>query len=161
MKKSILILLCSISMSAQPYIQGTFDVRNLATGSEPTNGNSALNYQLKAGLISYNTKAKIRVGVLYERFEYIDFMRYGLEIGFSQPITKRIVCEPTIILSQIERKTLLKSSVSIGVGLDTIYYLTDNIGIVLTTEYITRPDNSTCTFSNYLGFRYKFNEYSK
>jgi len=98
---------------------------------------------------------------LYERFEYIDFMRYGLELGFSQPITKRIVCEPTVILSQIERKTLLKSSVSIGVGLDTVYYLTDNIGIVLTSEYITRPDNSTCTFSNYLGIRYKFNEYSK
>jgi len=47
MKKSILTLLFSISMSAQPYIQSTFDVRNLATGSNPTNGNSALNYQIK------------------------------------------------------------------------------------------------------------------
>jgi len=158
--KTIIILLISLTTYSQGQLGVYGDVRNAAFGSAPTNYKSQLNWMLKGSLIAYSG-APIKVGVLYEEFNAIDFIRWGLELGYSFKISDKIRIETTADLTKIDRKSLHITSISWGVNAETIYFITDNLGVVILCSYTDRNDIKKWVPSTYVGLVWKFNQYKQ
>lgn len=163
MKKLLFILLISITVNAQPYVGVLGDVRNATIGSEQTNNCSKLNYIIKAGVIGYDS-VPFKAGVSYERFDAIAFEKWAVELGWSANMgrifNKEIHFEPSLELFKIDRKELHISSVSLGVNLETKYYLTKNIAIDILYQITDRKDIDKIVASVFLGVNWRFNKHT-
>lgn len=60
------------------FITFGFDARNATIGSKPTNKDPELNFHIKTGFVVKN----VEIGVLYERFNRIEFQAYAATVGY-------------------------------------------------------------------------------
>jgi len=157
--KYLLLLLCSIGF-AQPYLSVGIDGRNAIIGSDPTNNNPEIDALFRFGAISYAGAIKnVKIGGVIEKFNAIDFNKYAFEIGY---VFRGDILElqTTIEAGWIERYKM--NYWTVGMNNDVIYWVNDNLGIVLTNNLSHRTDldalygGKNYKFSNYLGIHYKF-----
>jgi len=164
MKKIIIMLLLApLFVSGQPYITSTVDFRNAVIGSKPTNDKPELDIILKAGVIAYNG-VPIKVGIIYERFNALKFNKYCAEIGYD--FKKFLIFD---IQASIEGGWISRYNMNFwtyGLNLDTIYFINDNLGVVLYYNLSKATDtdalwNEKGNFRNNfsIGLTWRFNEY--
>jgi hypothetical protein len=163
MKTLILLLFTTIAFSqGSPYVSVSADLRNGTIGSDPTNNEPKANLLFRAGMIS---NKNLKIGVLYEIFEAIDFQKYGFEIGQQIDIAKKIKFIPTLEGTIIVRESL--NFLNAGANGELIYMLTKNLGISAIANYSTRTDltyyygGKNYRFSGYLGLYWRFDPYAR
>jgi len=171
MKKLILLILFTVSLQAQNvYFSAGFDVRNLVIGSKPTNNNSELNLMAKFGMVS---NKKVEVTVNYEKFNSLDFWKFGFGVGKQIIITEKIMIVPTLECNLINRsddwggglgyKDSPSSHLAFGASVPIRYNINDNWAVELQTNLLQRTDikakygKDKWAFSNFLNLIYKIN----
>lgn len=155
MKKLILLLICNVAF-AQPYISTSIDGKNATVGSAPTNNKAELDLLFRFGAIGNN---KVKVGGIIETFKAIEFNKYAVEVGYTFKVLKLDV-HTSFEAGWIERYKL--NTWTIGTNIDVIYFINENIGIMLTNNLSSRTDlnylygGENYRFSNYVGIIYRF-----
>jgi hypothetical protein len=161
MKKLLLMLLLSGVINAQykdKYLSFSagIDVRNAIVGSEPTNNNPALNYDLQFSMVGYN--ADVCIG--FESFPQIDFRRYYFGIGYHFPLygnafKKQVKTTfiPSLQPSLIDRynnwggglgiDTQSACFFSLGANLAFRWNINDKFALEYSYNALLRPDVST------------------
>ena len=165
MKKLIFMLFFSIGAFAQPYVSGSLDARNAAVGSAPTNNKSEVDLLFRFGAIGTAGVGKnVKVGIVYEKFNAIDFNKYAVEVGYTFNVLNLDV-HASLEAGWIERFKL--NYWTAGTNVDVIYFINENIGIMLTNNLSARADLNSLyggenyKFSNYIGIIYKFKDNSR
>lgn len=154
------MLLISIGAFAQPYISGSIDGRNATVGSEPTNNKPEVDVLFRFGAIGTAGVGKnLKVGIVYEKFNAIEFNKYAVEVGYTFKVYKFDV-HTSIEAGWIERFKL--NYWTAGANVDVIYFINENIGIMITNNLSARTDLNSLyggenyKFSNYIGIIYRF-----
>jgi hypothetical protein len=163
MKTLILLLFTTIAFSqGSPYVSISADLRNGTLGSEPTQNKPKADLLFRAGMIS---NKNLKIGVIYEIFQAIDFQKYGFEIGQQISITEKLKCIPTLEATIIIRESL--NHLNAGINGELIYMITDNLGISAIANYSTGTDlnyyygGKNYRFSGYFGLYWRFDPYAR
>ncbi|MEM0575670.1 hypothetical protein [Flavobacterium polysaccharolyticum] len=156
--KTLFLLLVSTIAFAQSdkenYLSfsGALDARNLISGSDPTNNESALNYLLQFAMVSKN----FEINVGYERFSMIQYSKNTIGFGYHIPLYARIGAmnikstiipsiEPTLINRwgkwgggiSTEQKS---SHLTVGANLAYRIHISDSIAIEYLFNALPRVD---------------------
>ena len=159
MKTMILLLVTALTFAQndkENYLSfsGALDARNLISGSNPTNNESALNYLLQFAMVSKN----FEVNVGYERFSMIQYSKNTIGFGYHIPLHTRIgnlnikstiipSIEPTLINRwgkwgggiSYEQKS---SHLTVGANLAYRIHISDSIAIEYLFNALPRVDLS-------------------
>lgn len=171
MKKIIILLLFSSVIQAQHiYFSSGFDVKNIVTGSKPTDSKSALDLMLKFGMVSVK---KVEATVNYENFKRLDFWKFGFGIGKQFEITDKIMIVPTIEYNLINRYDdwggglgyvdNSSSHLAFGASLPIRYEINDRFAVEIQSNILHRTDikakygTDKWVLSNFLNIIYKIN----
>ena len=173
----LLLLLTSSGIFAQEkdhYIAvlSGLDIGNASSGGKYTTYNPELNIITKFIMVGKG----VEVNVLYERFEAINFSKYGFGIGYQLPLYGRLgntvlkttfipSIEPCLIDRWGEEWEVSSSHLSIGANASFRWFFNDNLGAEILLNAIPRTDlkarypeinsNVPIVYSSYICLIYK------
>lgn len=130
--KTILIFLFTITLSAQHTFSFGVDAKNLIYGSQPTNNEPALDFQVRF----LGRQNHVEVGIAYEQFSRIAYRDVMFFVNYvtGQDLQVAIGAEHGIGIRNDNM-----SFITLG-GNAEIRYFINNIGISLQANTMYRPD---------------------